>query len=115
MTDIKRGQVYWFNLKKRSVEHKQSGRRPIIIVQADELNESGILTTLIIPTTTKECVNDFDNVVLEKTSTPKKSIALCSNMQIIDRYKIKKENYICDVDSDDMKKIDEYIKNTLGM
>jgi mRNA interferase MazF len=81
------GEIWWIDFQ----EPRGSAPafiRPGIVVQNNELNESELKTTIVIPLTTNCRLADYKgNVFLEKASTklPKDSVALCAQITTIDK------------------------------
>ena len=81
------GEIWWIDFQ----EPRGSAPafiRPGIIVQNNELNNSELKTTIVIPVTTNCRLADYKgNVFLEKSYTklPKDSVALCAQITTIDK------------------------------
>ena len=115
-TQVKQYEVYWMHIvTDPNAKHRQRGNRPGIILQCNELNSSNLLTTLMIPTTTKERADNEYECEIKYTIMPQKSIALCDNIQIVDDYRIKKSDYITTLDERDVAEIKRCIKNVLAL
>ncbi|MCR4900905.1 MAG: type II toxin-antitoxin system PemK/MazF family toxin [Treponema sp.] len=88
------GEIWWVDFQ----EPKGSAPafvRPGIIVQNNELNDSEINTTIVIPVTTNCRLSDYKgNVFLEKnlTKLPKDSVALCSQVTTVDKEALIEKN-----------------------
>ena len=88
------GEIWWVDFQ----EPKGSAPafvRPGIVVQNDELNDSEINTTIVIPVTTNCRLSDYKgNVFLEKSLTklPKDSVALCPQVTTVDKEALIEKN-----------------------
>lgn len=87
MVGMKRGEVWWANLP----EPTGSGpglRRPVIIVQANEFNESFISTVIVVILTSNlRLASAPGNVLLpmKATKLPKDSVANVSQLVTLDK------------------------------
>jgi len=81
------GEIWWVDFQ----EPRGSAPafiRPAVIVQNNELNTSGISTSIVIPITTNCRLADYKgNVFLEQSDSdlPKDSVALCSQITTVDK------------------------------
>ena len=89
------GEIWWVDFQ----EPRGSAPafvRPGIVVQNDELNDSEINTTIVIPVTTNCRLSDYKgNVFLDKvlTKLTKDSVALCSQVTTVDKEALIEKNY----------------------
>jgi mRNA interferase MazF len=84
---IRQGDVWWAELPA-PVGSGPGFRRPVVVVQGDPLNRSGIGTVVVVPLTSNLVWGDAPgNVVLESRSTglPRASVANCSQIIALDR------------------------------
>ena len=88
------GEIWWVDFQ----EPRGSAPafvRPAVVVQNDELNDSEINTTIVIPITTNCRLADYKgNVFLEKTISklPKDSVVLCSQVTTVDKGALLEKN-----------------------
>ena len=88
------GEIWWVDFQ----EPRGSAPafvRPGIIVQNDELNNSEINTTIVIPITTNCRLADYKgNVFLDKSETKlrKDSVALCTQITTVDKQALLERN-----------------------
>ncbi len=88
------GEIWWVDFQ----EPRGSAPafvRPGIVVQNDELNDSEINTTIVIPVTTNCRLSDYKgNVFLDKvlTKLTKDSVALCSQVTTVDKEALIEKN-----------------------
>jgi mRNA interferase MazF len=84
---VTQGEVWWADLGMP--RGSAAGfRRPIVIVQGDELNRTGIATVISIPLTTNlRWANALGNVLLEpeETGLPNTSVVNVSQIFTVDR------------------------------
>lgn len=115
-SQVKAYEVYWLKIHNDpNATHRQKGNRPVIIMQCNELNDSNILTTIIIPTTSKERADNEYECEIKHTVMPQKSVALCDNIQLVDDYRIKKSDYITTLDERDVAEIKRCLMNVLAL
>jgi len=84
---IAQGEVYWADLAE-PVGSAPGFRRPVVIVQADALNQSRIATVIVVPLTSNLKWADAPGNVLLKakaTGLPKDSVANVSQIVTLDR------------------------------
>jgi len=84
---IRRGEIWWASLPE-PVGSEPGSRRPLVIVQADAFNRSGISTVLGVALTTNVRLADAPgNVFLEAKDTglPKDSVANVSQVVTADK------------------------------
>lgn len=84
---IRRGEIWWASLPE-PVGSEPGSRRPLLIVQSDEFNRSGIATVLgVVLTTNTRLAEAPGNVLLARRSTglPKDSVANVSQIVTADR------------------------------
>lgn len=84
---IRRGEIWWASLPEP--QGSEPGyRRPLVIVQADTFNRSGIRTVIgVVLTTNLQLANAPGNVLLEsrRTGLPRDCVANVSQMITADR------------------------------
>ncbi len=81
------GEIWWVDFQEPRGS-TPAFVRPGIIVQNDELNNSELNTTVVIPVTTNCRLADYKgNVFLEKSESklPKDSVALCAQITTVDK------------------------------
>lgn len=89
---MKRGDIYWANLKPRSGS-EQKGRRPVLIISHDGFNETKSWRSIIVVplSTSVQQLKRGPTVVQlpEKTAgLNKKGVILCHQITTLDRSKI---------------------------
>jgi mRNA interferase MazF len=87
MVRCSQGEVWWADFPEP--EGSEPGfRRPVIVVQGDKLNQSGIATVICVALTSQlKWANAFGNVLLlaKETGLPKDSVANVSQISTIDK------------------------------
>jgi mRNA interferase MazF len=86
MTPANRGEVWLANLGPVRGDHEQLGRRPVIILQTDDLLP--LNTVVIIPLTTQLSRAEFANNVLipaDEGGQDQDSVAQCHQIRALDR------------------------------
>lgn len=84
---VSQGEVWWADLAQ-PIGSAPGYRRPVIIVQGDAFNRSGIATVVCVPlTSNQKWANAPGNVLLPARSTnlPKDSVANVSQIVALDR------------------------------
>jgi mRNA interferase MazF len=84
---ISQGETWWADLSD-PIGSEPGSRRPVLIVQADALNQSRIATVICVPLTSNlKWAGAPGNVVLKAKTTglPKDSVANVSQIASIDR------------------------------
>lgn len=89
MNPAKRGEVWLVDLGHPKEDHEQAGRRPVVILQTDDL--SPLSTVVIVPLTTQLKRAGFANTVLipaREAGQDRDSVALCHQIRALDRRKL---------------------------
>ena len=91
---MRRGEVYWADLAPRSGSEQQ-GRRPVIIVSNDQLNQiwnwkSLIVVPLSTSATQRTRTQSGIFLPLGTAGLPKECVALCHQLTTLDRSKFVK-------------------------
>jgi mRNA interferase MazF len=84
---IRRGEIWWASLPE-PVGSEPGSRRPLVVVQSDAFNRSGLATVLGVALTTKTGLADAPgNVMLEAgdTGLPRDSVANVSQVVTADK------------------------------
>ncbi len=88
---VRRGELWWADLQPvRGSE--QSGRRPVLIFQNDEINRF-TTTVLAIPLTTnlrRAALPSCVEIAKEGTGLSENSVALCHQLRALDRRRFRK-------------------------
>ena len=114
---MKRGDIYWADLKPRSGS-EQAGRRPVIIMSHDGFNRISSWHSInVIPlsTSTNQARRGPTAISLNasKTGLHKDSIALCHQITTIDRRKLT--NYIATLPKCLLIDVEEGLRIALGL
>lgn len=89
MSPAKRGEVWFVDLGLPKEDHEQAGRRPVVILQTDDL--SSLSTVVIIPFTTQLKRAGVAHTVLvpaKEAGQEHDSVALCHQIRVLDRRKL---------------------------
>ena len=114
---MKRGEVYWSDLKPRSGS-EQAGRRPVILISSDGFNRSDSWQSLIVvPVSTSSAqLKRGPTVVVIPAGTAglsKASVAVCHQITTLDRAKmIKRIGALPDIL---IREVDEAVKAALDL
>jgi mRNA interferase MazF len=114
---MKRGEVYWANLRPRSGS-EQSGRRPVIVISHDGFNEiPNWRSIMIVPLSTSEnqARRGPTAIWLPKGTAgiQQPSVGLCHQLTTLDRAKL--ENRIGTLPTTYLKQIEVGIKAALSL
>lgn len=102
--------MYWADLRG-SEGHEQGNKRPVLIIQNDKGNKNSH-TTIIAPITTHSSYF-VTHVYCRKQSLDYRSKILLEQIRTIDKCRIEK--YICTLNPDVMKEVDDKIKISLAL
>jgi mRNA interferase MazF len=89
MSPAKRGEVWLVDLGLPKGDHEQAGRRPVVILQTDDLSPLG--TVVIIPFTTQLKNAGLAYTVLvaaKEGGQAQESVALCHQIRALDRRRL---------------------------
>jgi len=89
MSPAKRGEVWFVDLGIPKDDHEQAGRRPVVILQTNDL--SPLSTVVIIPFTTQLKQAGLAHTVLvpaKEAGMERDSVALCHQIRALDRRKL---------------------------
>lgn len=114
---MKRGDIYSANLTPRTGS-EQRGRRPVIIISHNSLNQTESWRSIIIvpvSTSTLQAKRQLTIVQIPKGNgnLSKDSIAICHQVTTLDRAKF--ENYIGTLSAAIMEEIEEGLKSAMDL
>lgn len=112
---VKRGEI-WIARIPEGVGSEQSGSRPVIILQNDTGNRHSPTTIVACLTKYKDKANIPTHVVLNDPDNYTRllpSIALLEQLYTIDKNRLV--DYLEDVEPEDMRRIDNALKISLGV
>jgi mRNA interferase MazF len=112
---MRRGDICWVDLGEP--KGSQPGyRRPIIIVQDDEFNNSKLATVIVLSLTTNLNLRKMPGCVYlasSESGLPSDSIVNCSQIRTIDKSLI--DEHVGQVDDSVMFMIDNALRRVLGL
>jgi mRNA interferase MazF len=91
MVTIAQGDVWWAELSE-PVGSTPGFRRPVLVVQGDQLNRSRIATVICVPLTSNLAWADAPGNVLlsaKLTGLPKESVANASQIVVVDKVRLE--------------------------
>jgi mRNA interferase MazF len=91
MVTIAQGDVWWAELSE-PVGSTPGFRRPVLVVQGDQLNRSRIATVICVPLTSNLAWADAPGNVLlsaKLTGLPKESVANASQIVVVDKTQLE--------------------------
>mgnify|MGYP001028646509 CR=1 FL=1 len=110
MSNIKRGDIYYATLDP-VVGSEQGGNRPVLILQNNTGNKFSP-TVIVAPITGRRKKNLPTHVPVDITELPKDSIILLEQIRTIDKRRLC--DYVCRLNSKQMKKVEQAINVSLG-
>lgn len=105
-----RGDIYYVDLGK-PIDSVQGGVRPCVIIQNDTGNKHST-TTIICPLTTKQ-KTELPTHCSVYQNLPKASTILCEQILTVSKRQVRK--YICTLNDDDLNKLNECLKRSIGI
>lgn len=112
---MKRGDIWWADLGD-PIASEPGYRRPVLVVQSDAFNRSGISTVVVVSLTSAlKRAEAFGNVLLPKkrSGLDRDSVVNVSQVTTLDKSELIEE--VGSVDGRVMKDVDEGIRLVLGL
>jgi mRNA interferase MazF len=112
---MKRGEIWWADLPA-PVASEPGYRRPLIVVQIDEFNQSRINTVVVVVLTTNlQLAEAPGNVLLTagQTGLPKDSVANVSQVLTVDKFFLTEK--AGKVRKSDLQKIESGLRLVMGL
>jgi mRNA interferase MazF len=114
---MKRGDIYWAELRPRSGSEQQ-GHRPVIIVSHDAFNQSQNWRSIIVvplSTSQAQAKRGLTAVFFQQgtANLSQDSIALCHQVTTLDRTKLT--TYIGSLSDNEIKEVEEGLKAALDI
>ena len=110
--NIYRGQIYYANLSP-SQGSEQGGLRPVLIIQ-NNMGNKHAPTTIVAPLTTKLGKKPLPtHIELDGLDNLRLSVVLCEQIRVVSKERLT--NFVCEVPSETMAKVDKAIKISLGL
>lgn len=111
---VKRGEIYYADLSP-VIGSEQGGLRPVLIIQNDIGNKYSP-TVIICAITSQLTKNKLPTHIQLDSNTyhlPKDSVVLAEQLRTIDKQRLKQ--YVCELDSKTMHKINNSLKVSLWL
>ncbi|MCY1704315.1 type II toxin-antitoxin system PemK/MazF family toxin [Deinococcus sp. SL84] len=112
---IQRGDIWWVDLGE-PVGSRPGFRRPVLVIQADSFNRSGLNTVLTAILSSNEVLaNAPGNVLLEpeQTRLPKPSVVNVTSLQVVNKSEFL--DYVHTLSLLDMRAVDAGLHLVLGL
>ena len=114
---MKRGDVYWADLVRRSGS-EQTGRRPVIVVSHDGFNQTpGWRSIIVVPISTSSSQGKRGPTVIELSrgtaGLPKTSFAVCHQVTTLDRAKLTKA--VGNLPPEPLREVEEGLKAAMDL
>ena len=102
---VKRGDIWFVNLPTNPHSHVQGGTRPVLVYQADRINEkSPVVNVLAVTSKLKRLDLPYHVELPWIAGLPRKSMVLAEQAFTLDKSKLF--NFKCTVSEETMKEID---------
>jgi len=114
---VRRGDVFWADLGRRSGS-EQTARRPVVIVSHDGFNQTtNWRSIIVVPVSTSELQSRRSLTIvplpLGAASLPRASAAICHQVTTLDRSKLSEQ--VGSLSRDLLKAVDEGLKAALDL
>ena len=111
-----RGDLFWVELPWSPGGREQSGRRPVLVVQANPFNRSRIATVLAVVITTNDRLADLPgNVLLTQRESGLKQRSVANVSQIITADRTFLRERIGRIRPETMLRVESGLKLVLGL
>jgi len=111
--DLRRSQIWWAWLDP-VVGSEQAGRRPVVIVSADELLIASTVVAVPFTTSTQHGSAAYRvPLTAERTGLKRDSVALCHQVRVLSVMRLRRR--VGQLSSEDMRAIDAALLYTLGL
>jgi mRNA interferase MazF len=112
---MKRGEIWWATLPP-PIDSGPGGRRPVVIIQDDEFNRSGIRTVIVaIVTTNLKLATAPGNVLLPAYRTNLEEDSVANVSQLYTASKSSLTDYVGDVPDELMQAIEKGLIKILSL
>lgn len=112
MRMIKRGEIYYADLT-HSIGSEQDGIRPVIVIQNDKGNHFSPTTIVAAITSKKDKTKLPTHVKITSAGLKRTSIVLLEQIRTVDKSRLSE--YVDEVETAEMNKVDEAIAISLGL
>ena len=114
---MKRGEIYWAELRPRSGSEQQ-GTRPVVVISHDVFNQSTRWASIIVvplSTSSAQAKRGLTAVLLPQGAggLAKESVAICHQVTTLDRAKLKSK--IGDLTVRELEQIEEGLKAAMDL
>lgn len=111
MSMVERGEIYYADLNP-VVGSEQGGIRPVLVIQNDVGNKFSPTVIVAAITSNTEKARIPTHIIVESEGMFKKSVVLLEQIRTIDKSRFTKK--IGKLSEEDMKRVDEAIKISMG-
>jgi mRNA interferase MazF len=112
---IRRGDLFWVDLGI-PMGSEPGFRRPVIVIQDDTMNASGLATIIVLSLTSNLGLRSLPGCILltaEETGLPKDSVANAGQLRTIDKARLCE--HIGHLDAPTMFMVDNTLRHVLGL
>jgi mRNA interferase MazF len=117
VVSIRRGEVYFVYLDP-VVGHEQGGRRPVVVLSINRINDKPLVVTVVPGTTARDDLKAYRNIVrIEHTAVNGLSaptVFLCHQLRSLDRSRFS-GGAAGSLSGQDIYRIEKSVKYTLGI
>lgn len=113
---IRRGEIYFINLNPVK-GHEQAGRRPVLVLSVDEINNLPLVVTVVVGTKGENITRDYPSNVRvppEESGLPMETLFLCFQIRSIDKNRFL-EKPAGKVSDRTLEKIEHAVRFCLGL
>ena len=113
-TNVKRGDIFYADLSP-VIGSEQGGLRPVLIVQNDVGNRYSptVIAAAITSRMGKTRLPTHIDIYADRVGLAKDSVILLEQIRTIDKKRLRE--YVCHIDQERMKKIDQAIRISLDL
>ncbi len=114
--NINRGEIYFVNLNP-VLGKEQAGKRPVLVLSIDQINESPLVITVVVGTKGVNITKDYRTNVRvspEESGLPIETVFLCFQIRSLDKKRFDSEpiGKLC---TEKMREIESAIRYCFGL
>lgn len=113
---IQRGEIYFVDLNPVQ-GREQSGRRPVLVLSIDSINNLPLVVTVVVGTKGENILRDYPTNVRissEKSGLPMETVFLCFQIRSIDPNRFPKQS-AGKISNENLEKIENAVRHCLGL
>lgn len=113
---IRRGEIYFVDLNPVQ-GREQQGRRPVLVVSADAINQQDLVVTVVVGTDGANIKRDYSTnvrVAASDSGLPLETVFLCFQIRSLDKRRFSGDA-AGRLAASEMKRIEQALRITLGL